>query len=466
MDVTVGSASITPVETANQGVASDKTKDNVAREEQKEVVSKDGNDAIRSMGLALLSPAIKRVSKQEETSKSEVAPEEAKTEPVKTEPEKKVTEVKTEIDEVKPSEQEATLVAKTETKAAEPKAKSDIEAFKEELTAKYLANDPKQKAKPAIEALFSGSEEEVLQRIELYKQVRAKDKNISPIDFVKAQEDLADLKDRELDELAGDTDAEKLEKLSKSRHLLGGAYSSDFAVEMVDLDRTFDTYQQDLGMNEGAKAASRDVRISSHSVASKFGIQDDKDVKGLANLAAQAYMPKEKLKPERLGGYEVLDSRPGKNGFYSTAFKDKDGNIVIAYRGSDDVSDIKSDLEMINGTKLPEQFYDAEQFYEDIKAANPKAKIILTGHSLGGALSQLVAAHNEDAFAVTFNAPGTKDIIDHESGLSDSGNIYNVIVDGDKISGTLEQPGVTQLIDAKTDRFGDKLHPHAIGNCM
>lgn len=469
MDVTVGSATISSVETKNNNSAVEIKKDNVAREEQKEVVSKSGNDAVRSMGLALISKPAKT------TTKSEIA---------KTEPKKedeviksassnvgetpKTDEAKTETPKVKVAKTEDAKAS--EAPKSEPKPKSELEKFKEELEAKYVATDKKQKTKPVIDRMFTGSEQEVTERIALYKQVIESDDSISPMDFMLAQDDLKDLKARELDELVGDSDIEKLTKLSKSRHLLGKDYPVDFAVEMVDLDRTIVEYQKGLGMKEGIEAASKDTHISSQSKASSFGISSDTDVKGLASLAAQAYFGEDKLDPARLGEYKLLGGKPRMkthpNGFSATAFQDKNGNIIIAYRGSDGVTDIKSDLEMVNGTKVPEQFEQAQEFYEEIRAEYPDAKIILTGHSLGGALSQLVAARNEDAYAVTFNAPGTKDIIDHESTMSDSGNIYNVIVDGDVISGTFAQPGVTQLIDARRDRYGNKMHPHAIGNCM
>ena len=360
----------------------------------------------------------------------------------------------------------AGLALVTRSSGISSEDKSYIDGLKE----KYLNNEENPKRKESTQKSFdiltSGSAREVSQRLGLLRQVQEQDENLSPMDFVMAQSDLKDLKSRGLDELTGKSEVEQLTQLSKARHLLGGGYSVDFVTEMVDLDATFAEYQHDLGMNEGAASASKDTKVSDVSKASEFSINDSADVKKLAGLAAQAYTPASKLKPERLGGYEVVGARTNDNGFSGTAFRGQDGNIVIAYRGSDDVNDIKSDLEMVNGTKLPEQFYDAQQFYEDIKAQNPESKVILTGHSLGGALSQLVAAHKDDTFAVAFNAPGTKDIIDRESGLSDSGNIYNVIVNGDKISGTLAQPGTTQLIEPKTDKYGQKLHPHAIGNCM
>ncbi len=360
------------------------------------------------------------------------------------------------------------------TRPSAPKLNDEDKAFVDDLKSKYIINTgnaekdarTNKSANVAFDKLLSGSTEEVSLRLQKYKDVQTKYKDVSPMDFVSAQSDLKDLKSRGLEELTGKEETEQLTKLSKARHLLGNGYSVDFATEMVDLDETFKEYQTDLGMHEGTAKASRDTKISDNPKAAKFDIKDSSDVKKLAGFAAQAYTPAGKLKPEKLGGYEVVGSSTSKNGFAGTAFKSPEGNIVIAYRGSDDVSDIKSDLEMVNGTKLPEQFYDAQQFYEDVKSQNPNAKIVLTGHSLGGALSQLVAAHNEDSFAVAFNAPGTKDIIERESGLSDSGNIYNVLVDGDKISGTLAQPGQTQLIDARKDKYGNKMHPHAIGNCM
>ncbi|MBR1943522.1 DUF2974 domain-containing protein [bacterium] len=384
---------------------STKKADNRAVENQTDVVSKGGNDAVRSMGMALL------------TRSSKVSDED--------------------------------------------------QAYVDTLRDKYLGAKPHPKVQAVFDSLFTGPAQEVSERISTFRSVEQRDSSITPMDFASAQKDLKNLKERGLDELTGSDDVEKLTKLSQARHLLGGKYPVDFATEMVDLDATFEEYQTDLGLKEGIEGGSPSTSISSSSKAAEFGIKDDAKVRDFAFLAAQAYANADDLNPEKLKGYSVIGSAASeKNGFASTAFKDSDGNIVIAYRGSDDVSDIKSDLEMINKTQLPEQFYDAQQFYEDIKAKNPGAKIVLTGHSLGGALSQLVAAHNEDSYSVAFNAPGTKDIITRESGLSDTGNIYNVIVDGDKISNTLAQPGQTQIIDAGKDRYGNKLHPHAIANCM
>lgn len=417
MDVTIGSTSgISSATPTSRSVLTEQQRDNVAREEQKELVSKSANDAIRGAALAGIKFSAGTTAKAQETPKS--------------------------------------LLSKSEI--------SDLHA---KLDAKYGASG---KAKEAVDAMFAGSDEEISDRVSLFMQVTENDDNISPLDFTSAQKDLAELKKSGKDKKIDGDEVEKLTKLSLARHLLGPKYPTEFAVEMVDLDKTI-SYKQKMGMREGVEGASRGMRISSHAKAGSFGLSDDTDIKGLAGLSAKAYgsfKQEDVDQHTKVGEYTVISPTKAKdNGFAATAFKDKNGNIVIAYRGSDDVRDIKSDLEMVNDTELPEQFKDAQEFFEQIKEKNPNSKIILTGHSLGGALSQLVAAKNEDAFAVAFNAPGTKSIIERSSGLSDSGNIYNVIVDGDVISGTFAQPGVTQLIDVGSDKFGNKYHPHAIFNC-
>ena len=60
--------------------------------------------------------------------------------------------------------------------------------------------------------------------------------------------------------------------------------------------------------------------------------------------------------------------------------------------------------------KFPEQANSALQTYYNIRQQYPNAEIILTGHSLGGSLAQIVGALY-DVETVTFNAYGTKEVI-------------------------------------------------------
>ena len=82
------------------------------------------------------------------------------------------------------------------------------------------------------------------------------------------------------------------------------------------------------------------------------------------------------------------------SGFYAAAYTVADGSIVISYRGSDDAHDYWNDFQFsaLGPTGvIPKQVELAAQFYQSVKAANPDKTIVLTGHSLGGALAATAA---------------------------------------------------------------------------
>lgn len=89
-------------------------------------------------------------------------------------------------------------------------------------------------------------------------------------------------------------------------------------------------------------------------------------------------------------------------GFAAYAFKNPlNGRIVIAYRGSRDVFDIKNidwwtdwvlnDFKMFFGGE-GSQLRNAFDFYNSVKAKSGSQNISVTGHSLGGGLADIVAA--------------------------------------------------------------------------
>ncbi len=113
-----------------------------------------------------------------------------------------------------------------------------------------------------------------------------------------------------------------------------------------------------------------------------------------------------------------IDSKyvtPGAGGFAAVAYgldANDDGiyeQVVIAYRGSDNPADwLGADSEIALGQIPTEQLSEAVAFYAAVNATygtDNGNNLSITGHSLGGALAQLVSA-NFGNYAVTFNAPG------------------------------------------------------------
>ncbi len=126
----------------------------------------------------------------------------------------------------------------------------------------------------------------------------------------------------------------------------------------------------------------------------------------LKQCAIYSYGKKQQLPP---GFICVQNKHNYLTGMQASIIKDND-NIVIAFAGTNSPMDIfHSDAAM--GLKLlPIQHKEALRIYEQVREQYPNVKIILTGHSLGGSLAQIVGAIH-DVETVTFNAYGTKDLI-------------------------------------------------------
>jgi len=104
----------------------------------------------------------------------------------------------------------------------------------------------------------------------------------------------------------------------------------------------------------------------------------------------------------------------GANGYYGEAYTD--GNtVVIVSRGTEPYlgsPDFNSDFQMATG-KLPAQLQDLEAFYNQLDGPNHLLngkRVIFTGHSLGGSLSQLGAVEFGKE-ALTYDAYGAQPLI-------------------------------------------------------
>ena len=135
--------------------------------------------------------------------------------------------------------------------------------------------------------------------------------------------------------------------------------------------------------------------------------------KQLKTLSGYVYGDKSSTKPA--GWIDVTTSENKNTGFYAQTFY-KNNTVVISFRGTDitkGISEAKKDIDNdLNMAKdcLPAQTVDAEKFYQETKDAFPNQNIILTGHSLGGSLAQIIGSET-GAQTVTFNAFGTGGIV-------------------------------------------------------
>ena len=111
-------------------------------------------------------------------------------------------------------------------------------------------------------------------------------------------------------------------------------------------------------------------------------------------------------------GMEILTTfeSPDNTGLAATAFRDTTtGQIVISLRGTDDLKDLTGADLALALQNLPDQYREAAQFFKDIQD-NYGNDIVVTGHSLGAALAQLLGAA-EGVTAYGYNGPGVLEIL-------------------------------------------------------
>ena len=267
----------------------------------------------------------------------------------------------------------------------------------------------------------------------LYLNIRKKDSLISPTDLSFALEDLKKIGKSLLS-------SDFIASLARARHLLGNSYPTDFAVALAQL--------------ESSLPASKQQDLSDPSQVEKEFVNET------MTLAIQAYFPPDQIKNDK---YSVIDYASDENGFSATAFKDNQNHIIIALRGSDEIKDL-TDAEKILAGQTPAQFDNALNFYRKLRKEYPEAKIRATGHSLGGSLAQLLAAHTDDVAAFTCNPVGTKHLIKQDFAAE---RIMNLTVQNDKFSFAMPQAGHSIVLKPeKTDKYGDPMHPHSVLNCL
>lgn len=100
----------------------------------------------------------------------------------------------------------------------------------------------------------------------------------------------------------------------------------------------------------------------------------------------------------------------------SKVYRDnKNGDIYVGFRGTQptNLNDLKTDLNILNGTQSKDnRFIQSTEKVKNVKQLFPDSKVYLTGHSLGGKISQDIG-RTEKGIAGSFNfSPGTNPIVE------------------------------------------------------
>ena len=121
--------------------------------------------------------------------------------------------------------------------------------------------------------------------------------------------------------------------------------------------------------------------------------------------------------PRAIAGWQVVDRMDDRNtGFTACAYKNPNtGEVVIAYRGSDERKDYTgADFAVLGTTKWHPQFTQGLEFADRVMKANPSSTFATTGHSLGGSLAQ-VTSQMYGLKGTTFDPGGAANLVEAQA---------------------------------------------------
>lgn len=202
----------------------------------------------------------------------------------------------------------------------------------------------------------------------------------------------------------------------------------DLSIE-EEMDKAIEQFLKDNNVKKplfmSKKAYEKEVEKLKQKLKSEFtrllerphGTVQDVDIPDnvLATLAQSGYTENHLGKDGKLDkdnklltyGWKEYESVEYDSGFHARLYKnDDEGKIVVSFGGTetDDMKDLLTDGRLALGYS-DDQFEEALKFVNDMMLEHPDKEIVITGHSLGGALAQYVAI-NKGIPAITYNAPG------------------------------------------------------------
>jgi hypothetical protein len=156
------------------------------------------------------------------------------------------------------------------------------------------------------------------------------------------------------------------------------------------------TLQQELNR---ITVETRPPRLAASLADAPFDPTNASQVNEAAQLSDVAYVrsPEAAARRAQALGYSLDRLVDGPQGFGATVMHrtgpDGRQTVVVAFAGSDSLTDWGGNLREAFGSRHP-QFDQAAQLSEAVMQQYPDANYVFTGHSLGGMLSRMVAAHH------------------------------------------------------------------------